>query len=204
MFITEHKISNNNQSWSKEVKIMDKNNENMIIKTKGIFIMYASCAVGALIILTIGIMYGISVFVIVLSIMYFFLLGLWDALAFGKKLTFSKTGITVNFLFFQKELAWDELKTKRIESFPNALEYRTPNTRGAIFSRKFIKRPSLIKPATLAQRHPFSLVFVYFKPEEFVGKFGKINREQVRFYECDEIEFVSKLKEWGVELETNG
>ena len=125
-------------------------------------------------------------------------------LATGRTFVFDAEGITVRLGFYSRRYRWEDLKTKRIE------RYRVQNwyfeeteayTGWAEFSVKEIRRPRWQLPEKYStRRHPLSYIFVHFPSEKFESCV-KYSRRFAPCYVTDEQEFLSKMQEWGVELE---
>lgn len=129
---------------------------------------------------------------------------------YGRTLIMDEMGCTIRFLKIEKKYQWDELKIKRIEDFNfDSERYES----GVVFFKHPIRKPTWYGAMNYCfWVHPFSFFFVYFKkppkalPE---GKrYGKIMdshltwepTETFSVYAVDEEEFLTQMKEWGVEL----
>lgn len=115
--------------------------------------------------------------------------------ATGRRITMDKNGYTVSFLWWNKTYRWEEIAVKRIVNLENCYEYRSPSYRaGAYFSQKPLRGPKRIKLATYCMLfHPFSFVFVYFKPQKEMAVKG-----YPMLYVVDETQFRERMREWHV------
>lgn len=116
-----------------------------------------------------------------------------------KVINMDERGCTVTFLFFKQEYKWEELKTKRITyNGPRALKqafrhYQYEKT--VVFSKKEnLKTSKYIDIETHYNicLKPWSYFIVNIK--------DKNQKASSPTYEVDEEYFMSKMKEWGVEL----
>ena len=87
----------------------------------------------------------------------------------GRTFILSQQGYTVKFLLFSRFYPWEETKTKSFEDYTNALGYRQPYLKGAIFTSRSIRKPSRLKPADYCfWTHPFSFCFSVFICPKFI------------------------------------
>jgi len=127
-------------------------------------------------------------------------------IASGRKFVFDNDGITVCFLWIKKHYRWDEFQLKQYVKYGGISAYasRPPLVSAVEFYKKKISIPKIDAHSYSMLFHPFTFIFVYFPPSKTWRRDTSIN-EQARsqiIYEADEEEFLMKLKEWGVELET--
>ena len=118
------------------------------------------------------------------------------AYTFLRTIEIDRSGCTVRFLFFRRHYTWSELRTKRIEDYRHRLFGRGDvYEKGVVFStRENFHTPEMISILAhlSACINPFCFFVVLFKPSAKNG---------LKVYEVDEQEFMSIMKEYGVDLD---
>lgn len=169
----------------------------MVLKTRGMYIIYLACLFCPFILTFVK---SDALISNILFALFYFTTGIWVSIAWDKTLVFSKDGICVKWLWFSKNIRYNELNLKRIEHFSGAMKHRSYYTCGAVFSKLDLERPKFIVPALFALFHPFSYIFVYFSYGES-SRFASSTSEIIRFYEVEKTYFLSNLEKLGVEID---
>ena len=118
---------------------------------------------------------------------------------------FNKEGCTVKFLHYQKTYKWSDLKTKVVIPLPWGSTSKMPYDECVILSPKKYQHISriirpyeyriIVHPLQFMVIH-FDIKKLYLKKEQKTGTYGPdihvVNKE----------DFLEKLQEWNVELET--
>ncbi len=127
-------------------------------------------------------------------------------IASGRKFVFDSDGVTVQFLWIKKQYRWDELQLKQYVTYGGIKAYASviPKVKAVEFYTKKVTIPKMDAHSYSMLFHPFAFIFVYFPPFKTWRQDTSWNeRGRTRIiYEADEEEFLAKLNEWGVELET--
>lgn len=133
--------------------------------------------------------------VMIITIWYIFCL----VFETSKKLIMDKEGCTVSVLGYKKTYKWEELCVKQIvynTSISSRRSYDTQYIEGVIFSPQPVKRKNLAYITSYERtRYWKTLFYVNFVLE------GKKKQPYMGLYEVEKEEFLSKMQEWGVELE---
>ncbi len=130
----------------------------------------------------------------------FILLPFWVQV--GKTLTFDQDGVAVCFLWLRKKYAWQELKVKRLETYPGAT-YKSPYDQGMVFSGKKCRKPSRMKPtACFLFMLPLSCIYVCFRITDEKALPDKKLRAAMA-YPVDKDIFLDMLRLWQVEWQTD-
>ena len=137
---------------------------------------------------------------VLVSIVLFCLIGLFrHAMAFGRKIEFSKEGITVSFLLFSRSYKWSEINF-RVEDYENAIGYRQPWKKGMVFSKRKIRKPIWLHSADYNSLfQPFSFFYVNFDPHK---TYRRDEFKPLDAYVVEESVFCDALKQWGVNVDT--
>lgn len=160
----------------------------------------------------------ISTFVDFKTILFFvafgiplILVGIDFWIAFSREIQLTEEGCTIKILGFTKLYRWEQLKTKKKGKITlgwSTYTYWAPTYNGLLlshrkgddFQTKFYKG----YPYRVPTLHPFSLVFIQFKPclnpkSPSPQWFPKWMREESGYF-ADERELLSLLHSWGVTL----
>lgn len=170
----------------------------MVIKSEkgnkeSVVIMF-SCIAGFIILMAVNVKCNMGYLLACTFILFFGAMRYW--IATGRTLIMNEDGCTVCFGWYKKKYKWDELKVKRMEDYRNAFGYRSPYTKGVIFSPNIIHKPKWLKPEEYSIHvHPITFFFVYFPPAKRTRANGPA------LYTVDEEVFREKMKIWNVELE---
>ena len=117
-------------------------------------------------------------------------------LSIGRTIEIDAFGITVTFLFYKKHYLWDDLHLKRYVDCRKCYGFKDIALSGAEFAIKPIRRPDWMKPSMYSVYfHPFSYIYVYFKPKVFV------KNQYPLFFGVDENSFKEALNQWGVNMQ---
>jgi len=153
--------------------------------------------------LGIPVLFYIQFKMLTLSIIVFLLLILFTFrfwVAFGRTLKMDSKGITVKFLWYQKQFLWEELKGKRYFNASDCIAFNIPAfPYGVEFSAEELRRSPKTAPETYCLLfHPFSYVFVRFTPDR-TPTLRSENRYFSDNYTVNEEKFRNQMKEWGQE-----
>ena len=124
-----------------------------------------------------------------------FLFIILSMIAMGRTFVLDKNGIIVCFWKYRKTYTWNQLQTKRIETYnlPPIGRIACPYTKEAIFSPYKIHKPKAMHSSFYSIFHPFSYIFINFSPENKKYQTG-------RYYEIEESVFWEKIQEWGIDM----
>ena len=123
------------------------------------------------------------------------------AQVFGKKICIDEKGCYVQFLWYRKQYAWEELTVKRVERYSLLSGgHRINHKSGCVFSAHPIHKPKWMNPVAYCFCcRPMSVFFVLFEYErekDFFQTFPYI-------YEVSETEFREKIQQWNIQLQEN-
>ena len=114
--------------------------------------------------------------------------------------TFSEEGCQVSLLWYKRLYQWSELKTKRLVKYEYTKNRFFYNTclELCIKEKKYLK----MKPSTYSECiHPLSFIFAFYGEKQKLSFWERQYAETDFWYTTEKIDFISQLREWGVELE---
>ena len=117
-------------------------------------------------------------------------------ISYGRVFEMDENGCTIKFLFFKaRRYKWSEFKTIRLEDNSQRLFGGDPYKKCVVFStRENFHTPEMINILTYMELclRPFRFFVVFFKTK---------TSKEVGVYKVDEELFMSKMKEFGVEVQ---
>lgn len=141
-----------------------------------------------------------------ITIILYSIIIMCDFIMTARTLIFNKDGIEISILYYKKFYGWNELKFKKIESYKNFkllksnLYKMPPYVRCAKFYKKRIKKSNVKYPDSFfGIFHPISFIFVTFLDETIAIE--DLKKYHPTKFTYDEKEFLSKMKEWNIDIE---
>ena len=150
-----------------------------------------------------GLQMPIQTFLLLHSPLFLYLLAF--AVSYGRTFILDAEGCTVCFLWFRKHYCWDDLKTKRVERYPQFSLVKSgdcPYQKYVAYAPYQVHKPRWVKPLFYNILHPWSYIYFnfYISDPNTKGIFGPIIYRG-RHYEIHEAEFLEKMRQWHVDLE---
>lgn len=113
----------------------------------------------------------------------------------------TEKGCQISLLWYKKLYHWEELKTKRITTYEFG-KHKIISNICIELCKKNIKKLNMLPSLYCRKFHPFTFIFVCVCEKEKLGFFEKnLSGWRSLFMYGIEPDFISQLREWGVELE---